>query len=72
MKKIYDNLLIQSLKIKVSSIIVVMGLIIEVLVLISKFNYFIFLSYAYYVVSVVVSFVMFQVEDEEEIKPKNK
>lgn len=61
MKKMDENFVDLRLITKISTAIVIIGLLVDVLVLISKFNFLIYLNYTFKVVSIVVSFMMFQV-----------
>jgi len=72
MKVTNPNLLKSGLKLKIITIIVIISLITNVLLVISKFNYLVYLNYAYKIISIPVSFLLFQVEEAAEQKPTSK
>ncbi len=64
-KTIDEDFIHKRLITKISTVVVMLGLVFDVLVLLSKFNYLIYLSYTYRIISIVVCFMMFQVEQQK-------
>ena len=61
MKKIRISLLNSTLKLRIITVIVIISLLTNMLLFIGKFNYFAYLSYAYKIISIPLTFILFQV-----------